>query len=716
MRLALAITAAVVLVQLVPGVQPAQADTTLAVPWSGQIHALDCEAASLQSMLAYQGVYVSQDQILAAMGDDPRSGYYDSSGTLRWGNAYNTFVGNVDGSEINLTGYGTFWQVVTRVANQLGDNTVYASGAGVAPSAVYSLIAAGHPVQTWVTFDWALHTRHDYLTFDGSTWIPWAGPVEHSVVVIGVSDTSVYVSDPDGGKGIPGHNYPQQYWIAKSTFEAAYGVYGDMAVATGRAPQAPVVAACGGLNAVTVSWNIPDAYGAPISGFTVTMQPGGVVRQFGGSTRSTVFDGLSPGTGYTFTVTASDIFGMSPADTSGTTTPSATAPVETSYLAWYDLSTRGMSADNLHLVAHAGGATASSGCLTIRGIAVAPFDVGPGQEQVLSFPAGTIGGPVEVSLYAGNPVIASQRVLYYRTFNEVPAQMASAASTSLYLSWYDLHNPGFETDNVHVINPGPSPASVTVSIPGCAPQTDSTLAAGSETYFNCPGAIGGPVAVASNGNPVLASQRVLYQQTFNEVGAQPGSAAASNLELSWYDLHDPGFSIDNVHVVNPGPGTASVTIRIPGCGSQNEPSLGAGQEAYFGCPGAIGGPVTISASSGKVLASQRVVYQQSFDEMRAQDVLDAQPALYFAWYDAVSPGFSVDNVHVINPGPNPASVTVLIPGCSILTASLTPGAETFFQCQGGYGGPVTVTSSGGEVLASQRVDYYQSFNEVLGSS
>ena len=40
------------------------------------------------------------------------------------------------------------------------------------------------------------------------------------------------------------------------------------------------------------------------------------------------------------------------------------------------------------------------------------------------------------------------------------------------------------------------------------------------------------------------------------------------------------------------------------------------------------------------------------------------------------------------------------------------GAEWVVGCAG-FGGPVRITSTGGAVLASQRVQYFQSFNEAL---
>jgi hypothetical protein len=46
-------------------------------------------------------------------------------------------------------------------------------------------------------------------------------------------------------------------------------------------------------------------------------------------------------------------------------------------------------------------------------------NVGSGAEVVVTFPAGTIGGPVNIS--STQPVLASQRVQYGQTFNEIAA-------------------------------------------------------------------------------------------------------------------------------------------------------------------------------------------------------------------------------------------------------------------------------------------------------
>jgi hypothetical protein len=56
-----------------------------------------------------------------------------------------------------------------------------------------------------------------------------------------------------------------------------------------------------------------------------------------------------------------------------------------------------------------------------------------------------------------------------------------------------------------------------------------------------------------------------------------------------------------------------------------------------------------------------------------------------------------------------------MPGASPITVTVAGGGQAFVSfASGSIGGPVTITSSQ-PVLASQRVQYYQSFNEVRSS-
>src|SRR3979411_2493074 len=188
------------------------------VPLYRQIHGLDCEAAALQMALAHERIYVSQDRILNAIGIDRRPPTVDAPG-FHWGDPFTSFVGNPDGSEIRMTGYGTYAPAIARAASQFGGR-VLASGSGIAPSTVYNMLLSGHPVVAWVSFDWRWHQNTAYMAFDGA-FVPFGSPYEHAVTLYGVTPGFVLLTTP-------WHGYRQ--WISKRRFEAAYATFNNMAV------------------------------------------------------------------------------------------------------------------------------------------------------------------------------------------------------------------------------------------------------------------------------------------------------------------------------------------------------------------------------------------------------------------------------------------------------------------------------------------------------
>jgi uncharacterized protein YvpB len=190
------------------------------VPYHAQVYELSCESAALQTVLARQGVNVTQAQVLQALGVDARRGVVDSKGVLHWGNPNAVFVGDVNASEVALTGYGTYAPPIARVAAGYGLNVIR-TGEGIPPQDLYHAVLTNHPAVAWISFDYRFHAAGRLLTWDGQ-WVQYEGPIEHAVTVIGVSQDSVLIDNPWPSLG--------QSWVSKSVFEAAYGTFHDMAV------------------------------------------------------------------------------------------------------------------------------------------------------------------------------------------------------------------------------------------------------------------------------------------------------------------------------------------------------------------------------------------------------------------------------------------------------------------------------------------------------
>jgi uncharacterized protein YvpB len=200
-----------------PTAAPGVGSRILNVPWYQQAYVLSCESASLRMALAYEGIATTDRAVLDIIGSDLRGPVFDLSG-MHWGDPFATFVGNVNGSEVALTGYGTYYPTIAHAATVLGGR-VLRSGQNIPPAEVYDAVLTGHPVVAWVTYHWVRLTRKDYAAFDGKT-VTYAGPGEHAVTVVGVQPNRVLINNPSTGVE----------WIDKPTFEAIYAIYDHMAV------------------------------------------------------------------------------------------------------------------------------------------------------------------------------------------------------------------------------------------------------------------------------------------------------------------------------------------------------------------------------------------------------------------------------------------------------------------------------------------------------
>lgn len=294
-----------------------------------------------------------------------------------------------------------------------------------------------------------------------------------------------------------------------------------------------------------------------------------------------------------------------------------------------------------------------------------------------------------------------------------PSEGAAATGTSgtgsgqERLNWYDNASPGFSQDTIHFANMSGTFASGTVATPSSS--TSYALANSSEGYVNFAAQLGGPAVLTSSVPGVYATQRVTYYQSFSETNSMDYPRTTEY--LMWYDKASCGFAQDNVHVLNTSGSTNSVSAQV-GNGAMQSITLTPYQEGYISfAPGTIGGPVTMSGSY-PFIASRRTFYYQSFNEVNAEPVDLSSTSLYFMWYDNASPGMVADNIHIYNVNAASTSVSVSIGSGTPQTFTVNPWDMAVFNFAAGtIGGPVHISASNA-VLASERVQFSQSFSEV----
>ena len=190
-----------------------------------QSHRLSCEAAALQMALTHAGIQRTQEAILQLVGVDRRPPELAADGSvLHWGDPYDTFVGDPDGTETGLTGYGVYAPALAKAATASGAH-VLAAAQGIAAASIYDYVAHRHPVIAWVSMSghgqYAPQPTTKYVAFDGREVIFGPG-FEHSVVVVQATADQVRVYDPEPDVG--------PHWLSRAEFEASYHVFGEMAV------------------------------------------------------------------------------------------------------------------------------------------------------------------------------------------------------------------------------------------------------------------------------------------------------------------------------------------------------------------------------------------------------------------------------------------------------------------------------------------------------
>lgn len=435
----------------------------------------------------------------------------------------------------------------------------------------------------------------------------------------------------------------------------------------------------------------------------------------------------------------------------------------TYYFTWYDQATPGVKDWVLMANPAEGYAVYGWFDLTIAGAAkalpggaagllpgqVSPMGAGVPATLAVTFP-GVMNGPVEAGYHSRMKQLASQRVLWGDSLEEVTGIDAGRLSDHYYWTWYDMKSPGFK-DWVLVANPS---RTETVTAGVVFPDQDqggamvsgfADIKPGGVWAATWPGHIGGPVelrAIVKGGSwnsdadrrNVIASQRVLSNngKAFNEVHGTPAAELSHHYMWTWYDNKSAGAK-DWILIANPASSGFSMdySVFIHGQWAAGGVDLAPGRSAAVQIPNKMDGPVTVETvrhGSGMPLnsiVSQRVIWGPSFEEVPGMPAASLGSLYYWTWYDQASPGVS-NWVQVANPDASSLYFEITIAGqspggCS--KGTLGPGAMISCQFPGQMNGPVKVRAwtndgktAGHTVLASQRVLWKGYFNEVMGTA
>ncbi|MHB1390905.1 MAG: S8 family serine peptidase [Thermoleophilia bacterium] len=296
-------------------------------------------------------------------------------------------------------------------------------------------------------------------------------------------------------------------------------------------------------------------------------------------------------------------------------------------------------------------------------------------------------------------------------------------SLDYFFSWYDQASAGMRDwvimGNTSAIDTATADVQVGADIQG-----EYTLTPGQVKTPQYAGVIGGPTQIISQGSkPMIVSQRILMGNSFEEVLGTDSGKLSNHYYWTWYDQHSPGMT-DWVLLANPSDTPVTYQINIAGTlmppSTANPGTIPAHGKVTPTFAGVIGGPVEVTSVGGNVIASQRVLsnFGTAFNEVPGIPAGDLSNHYYWTWYDQHSPGMT-DWVLLANPTNAEVTYQINIAGTLMPRSTANPGTipahgkvtPTF---AGVIGGPVEVTSVGGNVIASQRVIAGPSFEEVPG--
>jgi uncharacterized protein YvpB len=168
----------------------------LKVPVYKQVYRQSCEAASLRMALKYRGIETTDLAVLELMKYDDQPAK-KVNGAWQWNDPHQMFVGDKDGDQIQMTGYGVFGEPIAMASEQLGRPVAVHND--VKPDWLARQIYAGNPVVLW-----GVSTKIKDEKWQTPAGQEITAPIRtHTRLVIGVkgdpaNPTGFWLNDPAG--------------------------------------------------------------------------------------------------------------------------------------------------------------------------------------------------------------------------------------------------------------------------------------------------------------------------------------------------------------------------------------------------------------------------------------------------------------------------------------------------------------------------------------
>lgn len=198
--------------------------TTLSVPSYPQSHMYSCMASAARQALAYRGVYVSENTILAQIGYDntPFQGAWGDPSAI-WGDPEVGVTGNIDGASGGISwGYGAHAGPTSRAISNYRANEIKS---GWTVQGIAQEIANGNPVIVWwVNGVWPAYTVN-WKTPGGRT-VSGVNSMHVQVVkgFTGTIDNPTSFTVNDSGYGYPATTYDVGTFAAKWSWFGNTGI------------------------------------------------------------------------------------------------------------------------------------------------------------------------------------------------------------------------------------------------------------------------------------------------------------------------------------------------------------------------------------------------------------------------------------------------------------------------------------------------------------